>query len=215
MNIVGIYKIESPSNKVYIGQSWHIKRRWNDHRATKSYKHKKLNASFLKYGIENHKFDILHILPNDITQDILNRYEQIYIDAFRDCNIGLLNLKEGGNGYGKHTEETKAIIKEKRKYQKVSDEQRQKMSLFFKTIPRTKEWIEKVANSNRSKTKIYEQRKLNMKPIKQLTLDGKFIRDWDCSRNAAKELRTSESNICNCLTGRSKSAKGYKWIYAR
>ena len=213
--MIGIYKIESPSGKVYIGQSWNIKRRWNDHKATKSYKHKKLNASFLKYGVQNHSFDILHTLPIDISQDILNDYEQIYIDAFRSCNIELLNLKEGGNGYGKHSEETKAIIKEKRKYQKITDEQTKKMSLFFKNIPRTKEWIDKVANANRGKKVTYEIRLKNMKPIKQLTLNGEYIKDWDCSRNAAKELGTNESNICNCLTGRSKSACGYKWIYAR
>lgn len=213
--MIGIYKIESPSGKVYIGQSWNIKRRWNDHKATKSYKHKKLNASFLKYGVQNHSFDILHTLPIDISQFILNDYEQIYIDAFRSCNIELLNLKEGGNGYGKHSEETKAIIKEKRKYQKITDEQRKKMSLFFKNIPRTKEWIDKVANANRGKKVTYEIRLKNMKPIKQLTLNGEYIKDWDCSRNAAKELGTNESNICNCLTGRSKSACGYKWIYAR
>ena len=213
--MIGIYKIESPSGKVYIGQSWNIKRRWNDHKATKSYKHKKLNASFLKHGVQNHSFDILHTLPIDISQDILNDYEQIYIDAFRSCNIELLNLKEGGNGYGKHSEETKAIIKEKRKYQKITDEQRKKMSLFFKNIPRTKEWIDKVANANIGKKVTYEIRLKNMKPIKQLTLNGEYIKDWDCSRNAAKELGTNESNICNCLTGRSKSACGYKWIYAR
>jgi group I intron endonuclease len=213
--MIGIYKIESPSGKVYIGQSWNIRRRWNDHKATKSYKHKKLNASFLKYGVQNHSFETLHLLPIDVTQDILNSYEQIYIDTFRNCNIELLNLKEGGNGYGKHSEETKAIIKEKRKYQKVTDEQRKKISLFFKNIPRTKEWIDKVANANRGKKLSDETKKKIMKPIKQLSLSGDFIKDWDCSRNAAKELGTTECNICNCLTGRSKSACGYKWIYAR
>lgn len=213
--MIGIYKIESPSGKVYIGQSWNIRRRWNDHKSTKSYKHKKLNASFLKYGVINHNFDLLHILPNDISQDILNYYEQIYIDAFRNCNIELLNLKEGGNGYGKHSQETKAIIKEKRKHQIVTDKQRKKISNFFKTIPRTKEWIDKVANANKGRKVSYETRLKKMKPIKQLSLDGEYIKDWDCSRNAAKGLGTTESNICNCLTGRSKSAAGYKWIYAR
>lgn len=213
--MIGIYKIESPSNKVYIGQSWDIKRRWNDHKNTMSYKHKKLNASFLKYGVSSHTFEILHLLPVDVEQDILNKYEQFYIDRYRDCNFKLLNIKEGGNGYGKHSEETKALIREKRKYQKTTDEQREKMSIFFKNIPRTKEWIEKVANSNKGRKHSYEERKKRMIPIKQLSLQGEFIKDWDCSRIAAIEIGTTESNICNCLTGRSKSAKGYKWIYAR
>lgn len=213
MNIVGIYKIQSPSNKVYIGQSWHIKRRWNDHKNTKSNKHKKLNASFEKYGVNNHSFEIIHHLPNDVSQEILNRFEQFYMDIYRDCKIELLNIKEGGNGYGKHSEETKEIIRDKRKQQVIGEEQRNKMSLFFRTIKRTKEWVDKVATSNRGKKVPYEVRLKNMKPIIQLSINNEFIKEWDCSRNAAKELNTTESNICNCLTGRSKSAKGYKWIY--
>lgn len=211
--IIGIYKIESPNSKVYIGQSWYIQRRWSDHKRNKTDKHKKLFASFNKYGIDNHSFSILYEFPNDIDQNTINNYEQIYIDAYRDCNIELLNLKEGGNGYGKHSEETKKIIKEKRKHQIVSEETRQKMSIFFKNIKRNPEWVKKVADKNRGRKYPYEIRKKIMKPIIQLDINGNFIKEWDSSREASKFLGTTESNICNCLTNRAKTAKGFKWKY--
>jgi hypothetical protein len=53
--IIGIYKITSPSNKIYIGQSNNILYRWK-------YCYKKLNCksqrhlynSLMKYGFDNH-----------------------------------------------------------------------------------------------------------------------------------------------------------------
>lgn len=58
--ICGIYKIISPSNKIYIGQSIDIKRRFRQYREpNRNKKHPKLNNSFLKYGIDNHTFEII------------------------------------------------------------------------------------------------------------------------------------------------------------
>jgi group I intron endonuclease len=211
--MVGVYKIQSPSGKVYIGQSWNIKKRISDHKRTMSNKHRKLNASFLKYGVNSHLFKVVHILPYDISQEDLNTYEVFYMELYRDCGVRLLNIKEGGNGFGKHSEETKKIISEKRKMQIFSEESKLKKSQSLKKVIKTKEWIEKIAASQRGKKISYEIRKKAMKPILQLGLNGDVIKEWDCSRIAAKELGTTETNICNCLTKRSKTAKGFKWAY--
>ena len=53
-------------------------------------------------------------------------------------------------------------------------------------------------------------RKSNNKPILQYSLDGEFIREWDCAYDVGKEVN---SNICNCLKGRHKTAYGYIWKY--
>ena len=49
-------------------------------------------------------------------------------------------------------------------------------------------------------------RKGRNKPILQFTLDGKFIREWDCAYDIGREVC---GNICNCLKGRIKTAYGY------
>jgi group I intron endonuclease len=128
----GIYKITAPSGEVYIGQSVDIKRRVKDHRTTKKCKHKKLAASFDLHGVANHSFEVVHELPNDIDLATMHLYEQIYMDAYRDCGIALLNIKEAG--YGKHGDETKLIIKEKRAFQVFSHESRLKLSASLKKV---------------------------------------------------------------------------------
>ena len=53
-------------------------------------------------------------------------------------------------------------------------------------------------------------RKSNNKAILQYTLDGNFIREWECAYDVDKEV---SSNIYQCLKGRRKTACGYIWKY--
>ena len=115
--ICGIYKITNPKGSVYIGQSTDIKYRWSEHKRKKNKKQPKLHNSFEKYSRENHRFEILHELPFDIEQEVINRYEILYSELYRKCGINLLNLREG-KGYGRLSDKTKNKISEtlKRKY---------------------------------------------------------------------------------------------------
>lgn len=114
-NIVGIYKITSPSGRVYIGQTRNAVVRFRAHRNFKWCKYKSaLFNSFKKYGRGSHTFDIIHLLPNDVTQDVLDTYEQLYMDCYSDCNVDLLNSKEGGYK-GAHSAEAKLKMSKKAK----------------------------------------------------------------------------------------------------
>lgn len=111
--VVGIYKIVSPSGKVYIGQSWDIRQRFIAHRsAGKKEGHLPINRSISKYGFSKHFFEIIHILPSDTEQSVLDAYEILYISQYKDCGIELLNLKEGGAAGGLCNEETKNKIRQ-------------------------------------------------------------------------------------------------------
>lgn len=57
--MIGIYKIISPSNKIYIGQSLNIEKRFYIYKRMHCKKQIRLYASFLKYGVENHTFEVL------------------------------------------------------------------------------------------------------------------------------------------------------------
>lgn len=50
--------------------------------------------------------------------------------------------------------------------------------------------------------------------VNQYTLDGEFIRTWDCAADITKELGISNSHICNCCRGKRKTTGGFKWSYA-
>lgn len=101
----GIYKLISPNNKIYIGQSIKIEQRWIDHkrRAKKnSTSHSfKLYNSIRKYGWENFKKEITEVCD----PDQLNDREIYYINLYDSINFGL-NGREGGNNW-KMTSDTK------------------------------------------------------------------------------------------------------------
>lgn len=75
----------------------------------------------------------------------------------------------------------------------------------YKTNPERKEKFRKTMMSNGKKTSI--------KPILQFTLDGQFVREWECSSDITRELGFNRSSIFNCVWGKTKSSHKYKWIY--
>ena len=73
IKVCGIYKITSPSGKVYIGQSIDIKRRFTSYKTlNKSKRQVKLYNSFVKYGVENHIFETIE----ECLVDFLNERER-------------------------------------------------------------------------------------------------------------------------------------------
>lgn len=53
----------------------------------------------------------------------------------------------------------------------------------------------------------------NSKAVIQKDLNGNVIAAWDSIASAAKAVKCSPSFISNCLQGRKKTAKGFKWEY--
>lgn len=54
--------------------------------------------------------------------------------------------------------------------------------------------------------------KHSAKKVIQLDKDGVFIKVWDCISDAAKYFNTSNGNIYSVLEGKTKTAKGFKWV---
>ena len=124
--ICGIYKITSPTGRVYIGQSVDIKRRIRVYRYPEQAKsQRKLYDSLNKYGYEKHKFEI--VMQCDIEK--LDEMEIFYIDAYNTFNTKHgLNCNHGGLSQAIHSEETKRRRSESNKGRKVSDDSRRRMS---------------------------------------------------------------------------------------
>ena len=53
-------------------------------------------------------------------------------------------------------------------------------------------------------------RKSNNKPILQYTIEGEFVREWECAADVGK---VAVKSINNCLKGRNKTAYNYIWKY--
>jgi group I intron endonuclease len=103
--MIGIYKITSPSGKVYIGQSWEIETRFYNYSRDLARTQGKLHNSFIKYGIEKHTFEIIHELTIESTQESMDYFEIHYMKFFKEQGFDLLNIREGGSR-GKNSPET-------------------------------------------------------------------------------------------------------------
>ena len=79
MKICGIYKITSPTNKIYIGQSVDILKRIEHYRNCRCEAQRLLYRSIKKHGWDKHKLEIL--CQCDKTD--LNQLEVYYIEDRR------------------------------------------------------------------------------------------------------------------------------------
>jgi group I intron endonuclease len=147
--MIGIYKIINPNNKIYIGQSKNIKRRWEEYNKLKRCKKQiKLYNSLIKYNPINHIFEVIE----ECTIEQLNDRE-IYWGLFYNV-LGLngLNLKLG-NGRGKVSNETKL---------KISNSNKGKAGKYKRT-----NHIKSITSKSNS-VKIY-----------QFDINGNFIQEWE------------------------------------
>lgn len=109
--IIGIYTITSPSGRVYIGQSWDIRRRWYCHRQDRRADGLAIRRSFAKHGVDEHSFEVIHRLSADATQNDLNYWERFYIERAKRNGIRLLNMTDGGSN-GRPTDEVRAKLRQ-------------------------------------------------------------------------------------------------------
>ena len=102
----GIYKITSPSNKIYIGKSIDIDRRFFYYKRCEVKTQRKLGNSLKKYGADCHVFEIIQLCKEDELNDLERHYIKLH-DSFNTKHG--LNLTDGG-GNGRLSDETKSKI---------------------------------------------------------------------------------------------------------
>jgi len=105
---IGIYKITSPSGKIYIGQSVNIALRWNQYKLLyKTIMGPKLYHSLKKYGYDNHTFEVIE----ECNAEQLDEREIYWGQHYNVLTEAGLNLKLGeSNGY--YSDETKQKMSE-------------------------------------------------------------------------------------------------------
>lgn len=73
----------------------------------------------------------------------------------------------------------------------------------------------KAKQSASMKGKLLGKKSPRSVPIIQLTMDGEFVKQWDCLSDVERELGIGVPSITHCCRGRQKSAGGFKWTYAK
>jgi group I intron endonuclease len=141
--MICIYKITSPSNKVYIGQTRDFEKRMNFYKTATCKSQTLLYNSLKKYGFKNHKIEIIH----QCSIDELDNLEIYYIDLYNSFNSpNGLNLKEGGGSNAKLSDFTKNKLRQINLGRKHNDKTKLKMVDSWK-----KRKLNPISNETRAK----------------------------------------------------------------
>ncbi len=160
----GIYKITSPSGRIYIGRSVNIERRFKHYMKLHTEGQPVIGNSLRKYTPQAHIFEIIHELPLDALNDEINKWEVFYIKKYKDEGFDLMNRTDGGDGNRGmvYSAETRKKISDahKERYKrdpsgwqgrKMSNEQKEKLRKFHTGRKQTAETIEKRVSKLRNK----------------------------------------------------------------
>jgi group I intron endonuclease len=208
--MIGIYKIISPSNKIYIGQSRNIKRRWKYYysNAITIKQHTKLHYSLLKYGVENHKFEIIE----ECNIDQLDEQEIYWINYYNSIKQGL-NIGLGGSGGN-------GLLNKGKKH-KSTTINKMKQWWNMNKKPRSQEIIDKIKQTKQNNPRVttkemilkYREKAPNKKIVEQYTLNGAKLAEFNSINEAARQTDSSKDGISFCCNGRQNTSNGFIWKF--
>ena len=200
--MTGIYKIESPTGKVYVGQSVQVESRLRQYKKLNNCNEQSKLFNSLKYhGADEHSFEVVLKLREDVCKEWLTYWEQFFMNYYRSEGVELMNLREAGSR-GKASEETKL-----------------KMRLSHIGLPLPIQFYQKKSgfkHSQESKDKIRRTRllrKSHFKAVLQYSKNGEFIKEWDSVKSAGLGVKIPDTNISKCCKHPNKTAAGFVWKY--
>ena len=214
--MVGIYKIENPNHRIYIGQSTNITLRWSKYFKYRCKDQPSLYNSLKKYGVENHIFEVLEeCQPED-----LDVREIFWGEKFEVLSNQHLNNRLG-RGFGSYdSEETK---NKKRvchlgrknfwlKNKPLSEEHKEKISISKTGNKQHRIKIRKDKGISRT-SHIEAVIKSKSKAIIQCDKFGNFLKEWESGKKASIALSINQPNINSCCNGKYTHYKGFIWRF--
>jgi group I intron endonuclease len=215
----GIYKIISPSGKVYIGQSINIEKRKKQYiKLDKTCIGPKLYNSLIKYGFNNHIFEIIEECSIGYLDEKEVYWKQYYLNINKNNWEMVLFCEIYDKGGGPKSSETKLKQSISQKINLSKPEVKEKRKINCK-IAANRPGVQEKAVKNTD----WEKRELNRlkntdytkmkKPVIQFDLEGNIIREWGGFVDVKNTLKYDPSAIRKCCVGKIKTAYGYVWKY--
>jgi len=233
--MIGIYKITSPSGKIYIGQTTNFIKRKNYYKNGAKPYQVRIHNSLQKYGYDAHTIEFIE----ECLVENLNERERYWQDFYDVIGENGLNcrLTETKDKSGFISEESKAKMSEARKGRifdqnwieklriaatgkKHTEETKKRMSEIFKGKKKSSEHISKLPQnqkgykgkkrSEETKTK----QSLNSgkaRKVYQYTYDLTYVAEYRSCSEAKRQLGIN--NIGDAALGKLKTAGGFKWRY--
>ena len=238
MELIGyIYKITSPTGKIYIGKTTRLNDRISHYKTLHGVQQQKLiYRSLVKYGWENHCFEVIDKGPSHLLSELEIKHI-LENNSYHYTNPLGMNLTQGGEGTigRKDSLETKQKRAQKLIGKTHSESTKQLMSQLKKGKPYhsigvhlTEEHKQKISQSNKgmlptneTKVKRNQTRLINMLRDHEAILQidpttNKIIKEWKILPvDISKEISVDDTNIIKCLNNKNNTCKGYIWRYKK
>ena len=226
--ICGIYSIECTMNhKKYIGQSTHIKRRWNEHKKelkNNSHYNFLLQEDWNRFRETDFTFSIIELCGKEQLDD-----REVFWIAELNTQIDGYNISKGGNDYSKKLEKSRT----EKSYSENKYDKRKKLqedqvleiiqrllngetgALLAKEYHVSSMTINDIRNHKKWKqlTKGINFPNIFRKAIDMYSEEGKLLKTFSSAREAAKELGIRHTSISSVCVGRIRSTGGYIWRF--
>jgi group I intron endonuclease len=217
--MVGIYKIISPSNKVYIGQSIDIERRKKAYELFNCKQQPRIYNSLIKYGWEAHKHELIEECSLDKLNERELYWKQYYVEQLGWNNVLFCELYDVGGG--PRGEEIKQKLRkpksEEHKIKIGNTNRRPKPEGFKEKLqkPKSQKHKENISKSKlgKNKPKGFGNKitELKSKPIQQFTLEGELLNEFNSVKEANLFLNKLSHSIGRACRGEIKTAFGFIW----
>ena len=230
MKLIGIYKITSPSGRIYIGQTRNFKSRCSDYKSLDSIiKQRRLYNSFIKYGAENHKIEFIE----ECLFENLNIYERKWQDYYEVITNKGLNciltetdklprvvseetrLKISKSNTGKiRTQEYKDNLSKVKKGVKLSEEHKLKISeaLLNNDYVISEETKKKIGLGNKGKKHTIEQNINNGLLKNKKVINTETGEIFESATKCAEYYGYNKFTLTKWLNGHGKNKTSLRYL---
>ncbi len=216
-----VYMITSPNNRIYVGSTTDIEERVRHYKSYFCKQQVRLYNSLMKYGWENHIFEIVWA---GLLEDMY-KYETMIGWGYNALEKEGLNCKlpKLGDRWYSVSDKFRLSRRNSQLGRKLSQETIDKLRKINTNRKMPDGHCEKLRLINIGnkyslgrKQPIEEKEKRAktiMKPVLQYDLKMNFIREWESARQIEFELGIPNNCISCCCTGKSKTSKGFIWRF--
>lgn len=212
-----IYKWTNKKNcKKYIGQTIHPDKRYQQHKRGERADSQIIDRAILKYGPKNFDYTVLLTIHADTREELrglldeaeiaLIRLEQSYYKTGKGYNMTLGGMTRGTYN---HSETTKIKLSKMKKGKKLSEAAKRNIAEGHRGLKLSEE----------HKASLQKAHKADMKHVRQFTVDGVLIAEYDSIKAAERTTGINRGGISACINGRQQRTTGrdgvsYMWKLA-
>lgn len=212
-----IYKWTNKKNcKKYVGQTIHPEKRYQQHKRGERADSQIIDRAILKYGAKNFDYTVLLTIHADTREELrglldeaeiaLIRLEQSYYKTGKGYNMTLGGMTRGSYT---HTDETRLKLSKMKKGRLLSEAAKRNIAEGHRGLKLSEE----------HKANLQAAHKADMRRIRQFTVDGVLIAEYDSIKAAERTTGINRGGISACINGRQQRTTGrdgvsYMWKLA-